>query len=561
MKNSTVKRLSKVIGKYKFNILVLSIIQLISGVITVYFALAMKQTVDFAVSKSAEGFKISFISLISLVIFQILLHVFARYFYELTLANVENRFQSRLFETLLNKDFSAVTAFHSGEWMNRLTSDVSIVTSSVVNIIPSAVGMIVRLTGALIVIVALEPKFLLFLLPCGLGVALFSFLLRKKMKKMHKNVREADGRLRGYLQEQLTSGVLIRCFGAQKDTLSKAKGYMGEYKRERIKKSNFSNAANVLLSVGVNALYLMGLGFSCVRLLAGSITYGTLTALLQLVGQLQSPVIGLTGIIPRFYSMIASAERLNEAEDFPEDISETLMEYAPVMEYFNKDFLQIQFNNVSFAYPGSEEDEVTHNANLTINKGDCVALVGYSGSGKSTLIKLLLSLYSPTKGEIVLKDNKGESIPLTGAWRRLFAYVPQDNRLTSGSIRDAVAFSRPNERDNDSKIIEALKVASADEFVLSLPKGIDSMLSECGGGISEGQMQRIAVARAVFSESPILLLDEATSALDGKTESRLLENIKNMTDKTVLLIAHRPAALEICNKIYDVSDNGINQIK
>ena len=224
----------------------------------------------------------------------------------------------------------------------------------------------------------------------------------------------------------------------------------------------------------------------------------------------------------------------------------------------------IGFENAGFAYtPPVEEDEKTKtpvvlkNISLEIGKGEYAAFTGNSGCGKSTLLKLMMCLYPLGSGERFLRAE--EKIPLTSEWHRLFAYVPQGNYLMSGTVREIVAFSEKDSMEEEAKINKALKIACADEFVSDLESGIDTMLGERGAGLSEGQMQRIAVARAIYSDNPILLLDEATSALDEKTERRLIENLRTMTDKTVIIVTHRPAALEICDNIFEFKENGIKR--
>jgi ATP-binding cassette subfamily B protein len=311
----------------------------------------------------------------------------------------------------------------------------------------------------------------------------------------------------------------------------------------------------------MNGMYLFGLGYCGYGILLGNISYGTLTAILQLISQIQSPFANITGYLPKFYAMTASAERLMEVENFADDCPNGVICEEKIHNFYANDFSAILFENAVFSYRNKENLTVMQNVNLQINKGEYVAFTGHSGCGKSTLLKLLMCLYPLDSGERYLCKNDGSLENLKSEWHRLFAYVPQGNQLMSGTIREVIAFADKKKMQDNKKLNRALKIACADEFVSELENGLDTVLGERGQGLSEGQMQRIAVARAIFSDNPILLLDESTSALDEQTEKNLLENLRNMTDKTVLIVTHRPAALNICDKIIKMTENGIEVVK
>lgn len=259
--------------------------------------------------------------------------------------------------------------------------------------------------------------------------------------------------------------------------------------------------------------------------------------------------------------MIASAERLMEAESYPDDCPKGAFAAEKILSFYKNECSSIGFENASFTYNNSDHITVLKNVNLTIRKGEFAAFTGQSGCGKSTMLKLLMCLYPLDEGSCYLVKTSGESEPLTSQWHRLFAYVPQGNHLMSGTVREVIAFSDKSQMNHEGKMHNALKIACADGFVNELENGLDTVLGERGTGLSEGQMQRIAIARAIFSDHSILLLDESTSALDEQTEKRLLENLRNMTEKTVLIVTHRPAALQICNKLFAMTEYGIEEKK
>ncbi|MGN0634130.1 MAG: ABC transporter ATP-binding protein [Oscillospiraceae bacterium] len=558
-KKNAVKWLCSVFGKKKAYIAVLTAIQSVIGVSSVVFALILKNVIDSAVSGETGLFWRNTAALAAVCLIQISLHAAQRRLSESSRSTYENILKERLFSNLLGKDFSQVSAVHSGEWINRLTNDTVVAANGFSGIIPDAAGMSLRLIAALVMMIAIEPKFTFFLIPCAAAALVFTYSFRKKLKQLHKNIQEKDGELRVHLQESLGSPEIVRCFAAEKQTEKQAAFKMSEHRIARLKRADFSNFCSTGFSVVMNAMYLIGAAYCGYGIMKNTITCGTLMAVLQLIAQIQSPFASLSGYLPKFYAMTASAERLMEAENFDDDCPNGVMSGEEINRRYQNEFESIGFENASFAYAstdseGCAEKAALKNITFEIKKGEYAALTGRSGCGKSTLFKLIMCLYPPDSGERYIIS--GGKQPLTSEWRRLFAYVPQGNRLMAGKIREIVAFSEPSAMNDDERISRALKIACADGFVNELEKGVDSMLGERGVGLSEGQTQRIAIARAVFSEHPILLLDESTSALDESTEKRLLENLRSMTDKTVIIVTHRPAALGICDKTINFTDEG-----
>jgi ATP-binding cassette subfamily B protein len=299
-------------------------------------------------------------------------------------------------------------------------------------------------------------------------------------------------------------------------------------------------------------MYFAGVIYCAHGILTGRVTYGTLTAVMQLIGQVQGPLSGISSFVPWYYSVIASAERLMVVEDYADDGE--VASAAEARALYDGSFGSLGLRGASFSYQPLDDEEmpvVLSNLSLEIRKGEYVAFTGHSGCGKSTVLKLLMCLYPLDGGERFVDDE-----PLTAYHRRLFAYVPQGNALISGSIRDVVSFADPAASYDDARIREALAIACADEFV----DDIDVVLGERGSGLSEGQMQRIAIARALFSDAPILLLDESTSALDELTERHLLENLRSLTDRTVVIVTHRSAALSVCDRVLRFTANGVEDV-
>ena len=571
MKNSTLKWLYHVPGRKKVYILALVLTQSLHGASGVFYALFLRGIVDAAVGGNQNGFWRYLLMTCALVFIQQLLRAVTRWMNELSRSTFENIFKSRLMDTLLHKDYLQVNAVHSGEWLNRLTNDAVVVANGYVEILPGFSGMLVKFVSALVLIITLEPRFAVILIPGGLIFLLLTFLFRRVLKHLHKNVQEADGRLRIFLQERIGSMLVIRSFSAEKQTHDTADEKMREHQAARMRKNRFSNFANMGFGLAMSGMYLLGIGWCGYGILMGTISFGTLTAITHLIAQIQSPFANITGYLPKYYAMLASAERLMEAEAFdPEkDITEKAQPLSEMTALYENDLIAIGMKDVSFSYlpstdlPGElEKDqmpEVLQDLTLQIHKGEYVAFTGHSGCGKSTALKLLMCVYKQDSGERYYIDDTGRHADLTGIHRRLFAYVPQGNQLMNGTIREVVSFAEPESAQDEERLAQALMIACADQFVAELPDGLDTILGERGAGLSEGQMQRLAIARAIFSGSPILLLDEATSALDMKTEQQLLKNLRQMTDKTVIIVTHRTAALEICDRVVEFRGNGTVQ--
>ena len=563
-RNNAIKWLYAVPGRNKLYILALTVIQALFGSSGVLYALLLRNIVNCATDHDRSGFRYNVLLALLLVLGQVALRAVMRWLNELSKSTFENLFKERLMKNILRKDFASVNAVHSGEWLNRLTNDTVVVSDSYAEIIPGLVGMIVKMISAVAMMIVLDWRFACVLLPCGIVLILFTYAFRRVLKKLHKNVQERDGKLRIFLQERIGSMMMIRSFAAEEQTSAESAEKMAEHKTARMKKNRFSNVCNIGFGLAMNGMYLFGACYCGYGILIGTISYGTLTAITQLISQIQTPFANITGYLPKFYAMTASAERLMEIESFEDESSAAPLEIDAVRSYYGSNFASFGLKNADFTYyPAvdsikklSKEDMpvVLHDISMEIKKGEYVAFTGHSGCGKSTVLKLLMSIYRLDGGQRFLRDRDGTERTLSAEWHRLFAYVPQGNQLMSGTIREVIAFADRSDSGNDERIANALKIACAEEFVAALEEGADTLLGERGTGLSEGQMQRIAIARAIFSESPVLLLDEATSALDERTERQLLENLRNMTDKTVVIVTHRPAALEICDRVIDFTE-------
>ena len=543
--NKTLKWMSEVAGKRKLYIVLLTLIHGARSGTGVLYALLMRDVVDSAVGQDAVAFRENVVKLIGLVVVLIAVGAIVRHIHALAMCDMSNAFKQRLADNILRKDYASVSATHTAEWMNRLTNDADVVSSGVVELLPNMVGTVVRMASALIMIIAMDVWFAYVLVPGGIAMVLVAYAFRKILKRMHKEIQESDGRLRIFLQERISNLMVVKAYAAEERSSGEAAEKMADHKAARMRRNRFSNLASVGYASAMQGMYLIGIIYCAHGIMAGKVTYGTLTAIMQLIGQVQGPFANISGYLPRWYAMTASAERLMEIEGYRDD--EPAFATPP-------DFEALGMQHACFTYHSGEQDApiVLEDLSFEARKGEYVAFTGYSGCGKSTVLKLLMCMYPLDSGERYIRLPDREA-PLTAAYRRLFAYVPQGNALMAGTIRDAVTFAAPASGDQDERRIRsALHIACAD-FV----DDIDASLGEGGMGLSEGQMQRIAIARAIYSGAPILLLDEATSALDAETERQLLKNLRSLTDRTVFIVTHRPAALSICDVTMDFSQSGV----
>lgn len=550
VKNPAMSWIFGVSGKLKLGVLLLVLLNSAISISAVAFALVLREAIDGAVSGNKMVF-LKFVIILGLIMIgQIAARGVIRFLDEYVRSGMENVIKTRLYETILSRKYSAITAFHTGELLNRITNDAVVVADGFVQIIPGIIAMLVKLVGAAAVLFVLDYRFSVIFFAGGGLVLIFTTLFRRVMKKLHKDVQAADGVLRSYLSENLGSLMVLKTFGAERKSIDTSKQYMDKHRFMRMKRNRFSNICNVGFGLVMNGGYIFGLCWCSFGILHGSITYGTLSAVLQLVDQLWAPLANMTGYLPKFYGMLSSAERCMELETLEEEHVESQFSRDYCRELY-KDMTAIECKNITFRY---EDDIILENADISIGKGELITIMGNSGAGKSTLLKLLLAIYEPEKGTLELKTDK-ESYALTERYRKMFAYVPQGNFLMSGNVTSAIASLDDTNADVDMDKVKAVAhIACADTFVEKLEHGYDTLIGERGMGISEGQAQRLAIARALYTDAPVLLLDEATSALDEQIEKKVLKNIRELTDKTVIIVSHRKAVLEVCDRCVVLED-------
>jgi len=540
-------------GKAKRNMFWLVAVKILHSLTGVLYALLLRRVVDSATGQGEGSLWLSLVYFAGLILLTIGLQAVVRYLSEKTKAQLQMQFRQRLFSQLLTRDFAGVREVHTGEWMNRITSDVNVVISGVSQIVPDVSGSLIRIVSAAAALMLMVPSLVIALLIGGTAIAVVSLIFRRKLKTYHSKLQDANGKVRSFMQESLQGLPVIHSFNREDGMQQTADELMQEHIRVRMKRMRFVNFCSVVISTALQGAQYLGVALCGWMILNKMITYGSMSAILHLVSQLESPLAGISRYIPQYYSMIASAERLMEPESYEKDAEETPKPAEEIREFYRNDFAALHLDDVSFAYRDNEKVRVLDGVSFTLKKGASLAITGESGCGKSTLLKLLLGLYKTNQGEVLLETVSGERIALDTGYRSLFAYVPQGNLLFSGTVREMLSFSDKTLMDDDEKLWNALRIAAADEIIAQRPEGLDAMLGEGGRGFSEGQIQRLAIARAILFERPILLFDEATSSLDEETERKVLNNIKEMTGYTVILVTHREASRTACDLQLDIS--------
>lgn len=552
------------------------------SVLSVAFAFGVKAVIDGAVGCDKDKLVFGIIFIISIVILQFVFRLITGGLIENIRGKLEIAYKSRIFSKILTKKYAAIQEYHSGELMNRLTQDVSVVADGVTSIVPSVAASVVRLICAVAALVALDWIFAIAFVVAGALVFIILGVLRGKLKSLHKKSLESDGAVRSFMQESVENSLALKVFSINDKIEKKSDELQNENFRWKMRRKNYavfgSAAYNLIFSAGY--LFALIYGGACIFNGTG-LSYGDLSAILQLVNNVQVPFASLSSAFPKYYAMIASAERLIEIERLEEETvgeietatagaaTELAGEKAEKVGAAIKDgekvgaagktatkkdaarlygeMRAIVAEDLSFSYG---REQVFKGASARIEKGDFVAVTGASGIGKSTFVKLMLGVYDLGGGEIYFDTENGK-IPANASTRALFSYVPQGNMLFSGTLLENVTFI--NEKATDDEIARALEIGCVKDFLGELPEGLNTKVGENGVGLSEGQIQRVAIARAVLTGAPIILLDEATSALDAETELKVLRGLKGLEDKTLIFISHKAAALSICNKELRVS--------
>ena len=509
------------------------------------WVLACKHAIDIATG-NAKGSIATTGCVIGLVMLsEIILRSCNRWINSIQGVKAANNIRLRIFSRLMRSEWQYMQKHHSGDLINRLEGDVSNITSLIIGAIPAIIVLVVQLAGSFFLLFGMNNILaiaIVFILPACM---LVSRLYVTRMRRFNREVRDSDSRIQSVLQESLQHKTIIKTL-EQNDSTEEHLGRLQDELRGKVRKrTKFSIGAFSFIQLGFAAGYLTAFMWGVYGLSIGTTTFGTLSAFLQLVGLIQRPTIDLSRYIPEVTSALTAAERLKEIEELPKEIEGDKIMLAGTCG--------IRFSSVTFSYDDAEQN-IFERFDFDFEPGSTTAIVGDTGAGKTTLIRLMVALVHPRHGKVLIynRQEEQESSPLT---RSNFVYIPQGNSLISGSIRDNIIMG--NRQADDAMIQKALHTACA-EFVYNLPDGIETQVAELGGGLSEGQAQRIAIARSLLRPGSILILDEVTSALDNNTEKELLKRLTSeKTGKTLIFVTHRPTVLEYCDKVLNINSSSV----
>lgn len=451
----------------------------------------------------------------------------------------QNRMQQYMLDRILRSQWRGKEAMHSGDVLNRLEVDVANVVNFLTEVLPNTLSVLALFVGAFGYLFVMDATLALI----TVGILPVFILLSKvyvgRMRRLNRDVRSQDSNVQSVLQETIQNRMLIKTLEGEGPMVGRLESTQGELRHRVVRRTMFSVFSNLVLNFGFAAGYLVAFLWAAVRLADHTLTFGGMTAFLQLVNRIQSPARSLTRLVPAFVSVLTAAERLMELEDSPLDEQGAPIEMGSPCG--------IRLKHISYCYD-DVEGEVIKDLSFDFKPCSCTAVLGETGAGKTTLVRMILALVAPRQGKVEIY-NGSKSRVVGPRMRCNFVYVPQGNTLMSGTIRDNLRLGKLDATEEEMR--EALHRSCAD-FVMELSQGLDTVCSESGGGLSEGQAQRIAIARALLRNRSIMLFDEATSALDPDTERQLLQNVLASHDKTVIFITHRPAVVDYCDQTLNI---------
>jgi ATP-binding cassette subfamily B protein len=538
--------LIKNIAPYKLMLFIITSLSIISSLSNVAMAIVSRSLVDGSGGGSTNHLVKYGSILASLFILQIIASSLIAFLTSRLRESMRNDLQFNFLKNIYNTEWLLINEYKTGDILTRITSDISSIIEIWATIFPSLISLILQLITAFIVLMSYDNILALFALMISPLCIIISLLIGNHLKKIQSQVQKAESVFQSFITESLQNIIILKIFEYIHSNLTQVKNYQQNKYDLILKRTKFSIGTNIIVSLGYRFGYFFALLLGAYRLSMKSISFGTFTAFLQLVGQVQGPMDGLVRTIPQIISGLASVDRLMEINSLEQECSNELSSNLNPMP------VAININNITFGY--TKETLILKNISLIINSGQIIGIVGSSGGGKTTLIRILLALIKPQLGYISIEFENNLSLPFSSYTRRFFSYVPQGNSLFSGSIISNLRVAKHDASEKEFN--RALTTSCCLEFIKELPDGINTIIGERGIGLSEGQAQRLSIARALLHNAPFLILDEATSALDIATETKLIENLKlNYPKTTIIAITHRESIFKICDFVYRI-ENG-----
>ncbi len=546
---------------FRVGLLTLSAAGAMISLFGVTFAALSRALIDRASHAETGSILFPLLGLATLVIIQVVGQSAIGVFSTRLHKRLENRLRETVFARLQCASWQELHRRHSGDWVTRLTSDVSCMAGGITEALPDMIALSVRFTAALVYLIVLDPVMGCVALGAGVLLLLPGRLFAGRLCGLNRDTRDCEGRIKSFLQESLRRNTVIKAFGVEARFCRLLSLLHDESLRLANRQAWVSVAPRAGLAFGYWSGHLLALTIGVIRLQAGKVTFGMLTAFIQLVGQVQGPFRGLTHSFSRLIAMHASLGRLLAAERLPSEWHEkadgTCSQGVDGSIEKGIQGVDLEFRDVSYSY---DQTPILTEANFTIRAGEKVALTGDSGEGKTTIMRLLLGLVQPGTGEVQIREIQpgGTSHRPSRSSRRFFAYVPQGNSLVSGTVGENILLGRPDGLlDADTAVPQWV---GAGRLLAELPGGVEARVMENGDGISEGQAQRIAIIRALVRESPVLLLDEATSSLDLLAEDTVLNHVRRLgPDRTVIMVSHRTEVLAACDRVLRVDGGKVEE--
>lgn len=521
---------------YIGRISMMMLLNIFNTVISLVMALVSKRIIDDATS----GMKNNLLALIVVYFAMIIAVQVTGVVMTMVGTMLNERFsfgiRKQIYDKIMSSKWLEVQRYHTGDLMTRMTSDAGNIADGIINTLPSIITLLIELILVFVTLFYYSPLLAVFALLIAPVAAIVAWWLGGKMKRLQVKVQESEAAYRSFMQESVANLLIMKSFTNEEYASNRLVGLRENRFHWVFKRTKMSMISSTIMSMSFQLGYIVAFTYGALQIAAGIITYGTMSVFLTLVNRVQAPIMELAQKIPKVISILASAGRVIELQDI------SVEEYAE-RNIEAKD-IGLKIEHLDFGYT---DEQVLSDVGLEMKPGEMIAIVGESGIGKTTLIRLIMSFMNADSGDITFYNAAGEEEKANAGCRSFISYVPQGNTLFSGTIRENIRMGRLDATEEE--MLEALRMASAYEFVTRLPKGLDTVIGEKGHGLSEGQAQRIAIARALIRRAPFLILDEATSALDEETELAVLEGIQQLSPKpTCLVITHRKSVLKYCNR-------------
>ena len=544
---------------YKKEIFAVTVLSVIGTVFSLTTSLCLKYVIDIVTGTLNQSILLVVLAAVAMLLGSIFLSAITSRITTKVNVKIQNELQLQVYGTIFNAQWESLREYRKGDLINRINSDASLIASGAVSWWPTVITFAAKFIYTFVLIVMNDPIMAAIALMSAPVSALLSRFMIRKMHNHSLKVKELSADIMSYQEDSFQNLQYIKSFGISDVINKRLIKKQQEYKEESLNYNKVTVLMNIIMGlVGITVTFV-SYAWGIYRLWEGFITYGTMVMFLQLTLTLSNSFNSILSVIPTTINLGTSAARIISLENLPEEKSTPTAEEKKFINSNFKSGVSINCSSLSFSYSDKPSERVLKNAGFSAGIGETIAIIGGSGIGKTTFFRLLLGILEPTEGEITFKGNNNETIKAGPSTRELIAYVPQGNTIISGTVAENLRLIKKDATDEE--IITALKLSCAYDFVSKLPQGINSQIGESGNGFSEGQIQRIAIARALIKDAPVLLFDEVTSALDEETEGRLLHNIQtHFKNKTIIFVTHKLNALDISDKVYKIDKKQLHRV-